>query len=483
MVFAPAPSTVLLVLSSLIVIAGYVVLAVVEQRVAPPRPPAAKSAGALRSEPPGIVNMLTNDATLTAAGFRATVIDLAARGWLRILPPDEEDELARVRPAATAFQGDSLLPHERLVLQHVLARYTSERAIPARYLAVDIRGPWWRRLTRLVADEAVRRDLLRRRWTWKRPRGSRRAGRGRAPRVVVVGGERRRFEIAVIDSIGRRVASVAVLVAAIALAAQVIDHVRRPQLTHTDEGVVATERWLAVRARLVKADMASIPPSSMEPGDRRLAYATAMCVGEAASVELPLAREDHYRAWSAMGGDARLVRIRYPHRLGYGMQPFSAIGVGLLLTFGGIWALRFFGDVARGNALESLYERFPEQTDLIADIATGLAALAWLPILAGLLIAIGGAVDGFATVRRTGIVLRARRPVEVSPLPTALRRRLERDRYSLFIAVDDGTSDTIDAWRCSERTAVPQGARATITATPFLGHVRSAAPVGHRLVD
>ena len=92
--------------------------------------------------------------------------------------------------------------------------------------------------------------------------------------------------------------------------------------------------------------MASIPPSSMEPGDRRLAYATAMCVAEAASVELPLAREDHYRAWSAMGGEARLVRIRYPHRLGYGMQPFAAIGVGLLLTFGGIWALRFFGDVA-----------------------------------------------------------------------------------------------------------------------------------------
>ncbi len=136
-----------------------------------------KTAGALRGEPPGIVNMLTNDATLTAAGFRATVIDLAARGWLRILPPDEEDELARVRPAATAFQGDSLLPHERLVLQHVLARYTSERAIPARYLAVDIRGSWWRRFTRLVADEAVRRDLLRRRWTRDRPRGSRRARR------------------------------------------------------------------------------------------------------------------------------------------------------------------------------------------------------------------------------------------------------------------------------------------------------------------
>ncbi|MET0578812.1 MAG: hypothetical protein ABW122_09145, partial [Ilumatobacteraceae bacterium] len=67
MVFAPAPSTVLLVLSALIVIAGFITLAVIEQRVSPPRPRAATSAGALRSEPPAIVNMLTNDATLTAA--------------------------------------------------------------------------------------------------------------------------------------------------------------------------------------------------------------------------------------------------------------------------------------------------------------------------------------------------------------------------------------------------------------------------------
>jgi hypothetical protein len=70
-----------------------------------------------------------------------------------------------------------------------------------------------------------------------------------------------------------------------------------------------------------------------------------------------------------------------------------------------------------------------------------------------------------------------------TPLPRVLRKWFERDRYSLYIAVDDGTSDTIHAWRCSERTAVPQGARATIRATPVLGHVRSATPVGHRLLD
>jgi Predicted membrane protein (DUF2207) len=482
MVLAPAPSVGLLTVAALAVVAGYVTLRITSAHIAPPRPRAAERAGPLRSEPPAVVNMLSNDATLTAAGFRATMIDLAARGWLRILPPDEEDELARVRPAAAAFEGDALLPHERLVLQHVLARYTSERAIPARYLAVDVRSSWWRRFNRLVADEATRRGLVRRRW----------GVRELAPPVALAvfslgmwwlaasGGD---TDTAVIDSIERRVASIIVLVAAIALVAELADRVRHPLLTHTDDGRTATEAWLAVRVRLVDAGMARLPPSSIDPGDRRLAYATAMCVAEAASVELPLAREDHFRAWSSMGGEARLVRVVYPHRVGYGLHPFVAIGGGLLLTFVGMRVRRFFEDVARGDALESLYERFPEQTDLIADIAVGLTALSWLPILIGLLMALGGAVDGFATIRRTGVVLRARRPAEVSPLPRVVRKWLERDRYSLYIAVDDGSSDTIRAWRCSERTAVPQGARATISATPVLGHVRSATPVGHRLVE
>ena len=439
-------------------------------------------AGALRSEPPAVVNLLTNDATVTAAGFRATMLDLSARGWLRILAPDDEDELARVRPAAAAFEGDSLLPHERLVLQHVLARYTSERAIPARYLAVDVRSSWWKRFNHLVTDEATRRGLVRRRW----------GARELAPPIAIAafalwmwwlaasGGNP---DTAVIDSIERRVVAVIVFVAAIALVAELVERIKHPLLTLTDDGREATEQWLAVRVRLVEAGMARLPPSSIDPGDRRLGYATAMCVAEAASVELPLAREDHFRAWSSMGGEARLVRVEYPHRIGYGLHPFMAIGVGLVVTFVGMRARRFFNDVARGDALTSVYERFPEQTALIANIATGLTAVSWIPIIVGLLMALGGAADGFATVRRTGVVLRARRPAEVSPLPRTIRKWLERDRYSLYIAVDDGTSDTIRAWRCSERTAVPQGARATISATPVLGHVRSAAPVGHRLVE
>ena len=191
--------------------------------------------------------MLSNDATLTAAGFRATMIDLSARGWLRILPPDDEDELCRVRPAAAAFEGDALLPHERLVLQHVLARVHLRASDPARYLAVDVKSSWWRRFNRLVTDEASRRGLVRRRWRLT----------DLAPPIGLaafallmwwLAASAGNTETAVVDSIERRVAAIIVLVGAIALIAQLVERIQHPLLTHTDEGIVATEKWLAVRA-------------------------------------------------------------------------------------------------------------------------------------------------------------------------------------------------------------------------------------------
>ena len=453
-----------------------------ERHVAPTRPPPVDHAGELRRESPAVVNMLTNDATLTASGFRATVIDLAARGWLRLLPPaDDDDDLGRVRPAATAYEGDALLPHERLVLQHVMARFTTDRAIPARFLAVDIKGSWWGRFRSLVADDAQQAGLLRRRWPALLLAG---------PAVLVVlagfiiwtardGG----VDVAVVDSIERRVWFFAALFGVVALGYRIVRHVIDRPLTHTEAGLAATREWLAVRQQLVEADYGLMAPSAIEVGDRSLAYASAMCLADGAAVELPLAREDHHRAWSSVGRQARLVRVKYPTRLGYGLHPAVAMVAGLVAAFVGLRLRRLFSDAARGDALDSLYERFPEQDWIIADVATGLTVLTFLPILAGIFVAIAGAADVFSTVERTGVVLRARQPAEVAPLPRTIRKRIERDRYTLFVAIDDGTSDTVVAWRAGERNAIPQGANATVRASPVLGYVRRAVPVGHILVD
>jgi hypothetical protein len=207
-----------------------------------------------------------------------------------------------------------------------------------------------------------------------------------------------------------------------------------------------------------------------------------MCLAEGAAVELPLAREDHHRAWSSVGGTARLVRVKYPTRIAYGMAPFTAIGVGLVLSFLGLRLRSWADGVARGEGFDWAYERFSEQDWLIADIAIGVTFLAFAPILIGLWMALAGAYDGYSSVERTGAVIRARRPAEVSPLPRRLQRLLERDRYRVYLAVDDASSDTVVAWKTGERHAVPQGARASVTASPVLGHVRRATPVGHVLV-
>jgi hypothetical protein len=475
--FASTPGGVSLVVSVLLTVFGHLGLSWAERRATPNRIDTVGSSGELRKECPAVVNVLTNDATVTAAGMRATVIDLAARGWLRILPPITDDELCRIRPASAAYDGDALLPHERLVLQHILARFTTDQAIPARHLAVDINGSWWRRFRTLVHAEARRSGLVKRRWT-----APLLAGPIAASLIGLLSWNASRddgTDVAIVDSLERRLIAIATLLGLLTLVYRIAVHVINNDVTHTDEGVAAAGRWLSVRQRLVASGFAPMAASSLEIGDRRLAYATAMCLADGARIELPLAREDHRRAWSAVGGQGRLVRIKYPWRPIYGVNPIVALVGGLVAAFVGLRGRRFFSDVARGDAWKSLYERFEDQDWLIGHIATVITALTFIPIVLGLWSAFAGAADMFNTVERTGVVVRARRPAEVTPLPRALVRRLEGDRYSLYVAVDDGSSDTITAWRASERTAMPQGVDAVVRATPVLGHIRRAVPIGH----
>ncbi len=480
--FAASPTTSGLIISALLLVVGAGALGYAEHHVAPKRPQPGRTSGALRHESPAVVNMLTNDATLTASGFRATVIDLAARGWLRLLPPlDDDDDLGRVRPAAAAYEGDALLPHERLVLQHVMARFTTDRAIPARFLAVDIKGSWWRRFRSLVTDDAQSAGLVARRWpVWLLALPGALAMLSALAWWGSLNGD---TEVAVIDSVERRVWAVQILVGIVALCCRVVRHAIERPLTHTAAGLAATQQWLAVRQRLIESDFGQMAASSIEVGDRRLAYASATCLAEGAAVEFPLAREDHHRAWSSVGGEPRLVRVKYPIRLGYGFHPVVALVGGVTAAFVGLRLRRFFSDTARGDSLNYLYERFPEHDWLIADLATGLTVFSILPIVVGVIVAISGAADVFSTIERTGVVLRARRPAEVAPLPRFVRKRIERDRYSLFVAIDDGKQSTVHAWRTGERNAIPQGANATVRATPVLGYVRRATPVGHILGD
>ena len=106
------------------------------------------------------------------------------------------------------------------------------------------------------------------------------------------------------------------------------------------------------------------------------------------------------------------------------------------------------------------------------------AAIVTIPLVIAAWTVLAGLIDSVLSVERRGLVVRARRPERIVPLPGLLGRFFRRDRYALYVAVDDGSSPVVTAWLANERTAVPQGARAHVVASPILGYIRRSEPIG-----
>jgi len=285
-------------------------------------------------------------------------------------------------------------------------------------------------------------------------------------------------ETAVVDSLRSRGFAVAVAIAIMVVARRLYKRIRSRAQRPTEPGLQRAAHWLAVRAWMEPRGFEGASSFAANNASRALAYAAALGLAERATDELPIVPEDDRLAWSNATGEWHVVRVRYPFRPGYGRHPGLMLLVGLVVG-GGLLALqRFLLEVARGEALRSVFEDFPDQADLIETTALVLAAITIAPLLWMAWLVIAGAFDIFSTVERQGLVVRARRPQRVVPFPRLLRPLARRDRFALFIAVDDGRSDRVGAWLSNERTAVPQGARARVRATPVLGYVRSSEPVG-----
>jgi hypothetical protein len=428
-------------------------------------------------EPPAVVALLTNGYDVPNTAVTATALDLAARGWIRLTTVD--GELAVVT-RGNAGAGDSLLPFEQQVLNHIASRAFND-VISAGTLAVSqhrLDRRWWLRFRRAVASHAASTGLSIRRYTPVEI----------APAAVLAaagliswwlagrGGQ----EVAIADSWQSRtiwVATLALLGGLVwATVLRALGSAQRP----TDLGRQRTAAWLGYRSRL--RDRIPAHANVLAPPQQQLALAHACTMGVATQVleQLPAAPEDHRTAWSEAGGTPHVVRVHYPIRPGYGQHPVKIGVAGLIVLLLARWLQGFLRDVGDGEALTSLLERVPGQIDLITDLADVLAVICWLPILWGLWAVVAGAVDSVATRERIGAVVRARRPGEVLPpvLATVVKPFAERDRFSTYLAVDDGRRTWVSAWLANERSAAPQGAQARVRATPLLGYVRSSEPVG-----
>ncbi len=437
--------------------------------------PTVNAAGVL--EPPAVVALLTNDYEVPRSAVTATALDLAARGWIRLTTSDGELVVV-TRGAGQA--GDSLRPFEQQVLNHLSARafndVTSAGTLAASHHRLDRR--WWMRFRRSVAETAQEYGLSTTRYTPVElaPVGA----------CAVIGlialwmSMRSGEEIAISESWLLRIVWFVALAGLGLLAWKTAERAMGSAQSPTDSGLERTARWMGHRRRLRERipEHASVLGSPTQ--QVALAHAAVMGVSPHVLEQLPAAPEDHRRAWSEAGGTAHVVNVRYPTRPGYGQHPLRVGIAGLVLFFVFRWLQGFFERVSDGEALESLLERVPGQVEVIEKIAGVIAVLCWAPIIWAVWAMIAGAVDSIATRERVGAIVRARRPIEVVHplLATVVKPFAERDRFSTYLAVDDGKRPLVTAWLANERSAAPQGAQARVRATPLLGYVRSSEPIG-----
>jgi hypothetical protein len=445
-----------------------VLAALTEPRRVEPGPATLELGG---DEPPAVVNLVTGDWDLGHEAVPATLIDLAARKHLAV---DQVGEDTQVRVASNASNtssasrnhDDQLTGYERMVLDHVsaLARHTDDGVVPANALTT---GPgedskrWWRRFRKQVHEDARARGLSRARFS-------------RTVRMVLL-------TLAALVALGIGIAASSLpdnpddaddspvgamiafgvvsfggLAALVAAAEGERD---------TPEGRASAARWLGLREQLGDDTLfADQPPAAVAIWDRHLAYGAALGLAHGAVRALPLGAESDRVAWSPVGGRWRVVRIRYPrlHPPGWGGHPALVAFLGLVQLVPG---------VATVGAIGVVLSEVGEVGEDSARTAVGTAGAGVLAVLAAALIARGG----WMVYAGVADLVQGRRTVEGRVL--RCRTRGSDDDRRWYVAVDDGSTDRIRAWRFTQAPGVRQGATVRADVSPRTGHVRDLEPV------
>jgi hypothetical protein len=187
-------------------------------------------------------------------------------------------------------------------------------------------------------------------------------------------------------------------------------------------------------------------PLTVELWDRLLAYGAALGVAGGASGPLPMGTESDTDAWSAHGGRWRPVRVVYPRLWppGWGLDPLVAIAAGMGAAIVGALLLYWVGPL--------LFD---------AGLAGALLVVPCAAVLVGISLAVMAAGDLRSTVEFSGPILR-------------LRVFGDEKKARHYLAVDDGESRTIRAWRVDPRhySGLAQGETVTVATTRSLGCLR-----------
>jgi hypothetical protein len=394
-------------------------------------------------EPPAVVSVLANDWSVTEDAAEATLLDLAARGYLEIRQPDADPRHTTVHVTADNAQAAAsaaarqarvlrsgggpveLTDYERQVLDHV-SRIAVGGVVPLTALTFRDQGTaanWAARFESAVLTDARRRGLIRRRVpAWIATlMGALAAVPGLAFSWTVWELEHRSDARSLLTG----------LIPMVLLSS----HVGRPRGNRgTPKGRQIAAGWLGLRKYLeVDKAFGELPPSAVAVWDRYLAYGDALGVTHVSSAVIDLGMANRKRVWSSFGGHWHQVQVRYPMaRARYGTTALRLIVTSLICMLAGYGILRLFGVASFG----SINDRWD-------------AVLLLLPISGGALVLLGG-----YRLLRTLVDLLAPRTLHGEVLWVAVWRSQQKDNSSFpyvhYLAVDDGSSDRTTAWALPE---------------------------------
>lgn len=402
---------------------------------APPRPAPGPLTLVLGPEPPAVANFLVNGFHVTSVAAAATILDLAARKLVDVEQRGPDVFLVRVKPQ----QGVPLTAYERRALA-VIERRSRDQAVPVEAITTgpELASKEWRRAfgAEVVADAQAR--------------GLSRAALDSRAFGVLVGA----FSIpaACIWAVW----GLGPAVVAVGLAAALLGwlYTRHPQ-RETPAGLEAASKWLGVRAELALNPVFDThSPLTVVLWDRLLAYGAALGVARGASGPLPLGADSDNVEWSNLGGRWREITISYPKLWppGWGVEPGSALAVGLVAAAaGGYW----------------LYRSGVDQLD-VGPSGWLLLLVAGVAVVVGVAVVIVAASDWGTAAEVTGPILR-------------LRELGGDDKPRYYVAVDDGESTTIRAFRvsASQYEELREGDVVTVRTTERLGRVRWIVPASN----
>lgn len=414
------------------------------------------------SEPPAIANLLVHDFTLTRDAVAATLLDLAARGHLRVEEVGPGSLVCRLHgPEPTG-----LTAYEQQVYD-TMRDACSNGSVPVEVLTREIHHQprrWRTTFERAVLDDARTCELIEPRWT------------------------RMSATLLVFAVLGVVVAAAAVVTAAgsgghdapwtipvviawfgVYVVCYVPDWlVDGGRQRGRPAGRAAAARWLGVRRQLAAdASFPDLPPTAVAIWKRYLAYGVALGIAHSASTALPLGDDDRPIAWSAATGSWRRVHIRYPRFVppAWGRAPARAVVAGLATTALGVWLVVVLWRPSPPHP-------DPPLSTAAADVVGSAKPLLWVAaalLLAwGIPVLVGALVDlrGARTVIGQVVCTRQRLGPWLWPAMPRLPTRC-------FIALDEGEGDRLRAYRVAQDQydSVVERQLVTMRITPRLGHV------------